>query len=148
MEGLLPVPRREDAELHVNDDKGFYHCFGCHAHGDVIRWMTDQRGLPFMDAVKELAGEAGMEVPAAGPARGEAGRGAAGLHDVMAAAQAGSPSSSTGSRAPQARAYLESRGITRATAPTFGFGFAPDARGKLKAALKSSTRPCWSRPAC
>ena len=45
----------------VNDQKGFYHCFGCGAHGDVIRWMTDQRGLPFMEAVKELAAAAGMD---------------------------------------------------------------------------------------
>src|SRR3546814_6541745 len=39
------------------------NCFGCSAHGDAIRWMTDQRGLSFTDAVKELADAAGMEVP-------------------------------------------------------------------------------------
>ena len=41
VEGVLPVPQGEDAELHVNDEKGFYHCFGCGAHGDAIRWLTD-----------------------------------------------------------------------------------------------------------
>lgn len=48
----------------VNDDKGFYHCFGCAAHGDAIRWMTDHRGLGFVEAIEALAAEAGMEVPA------------------------------------------------------------------------------------
>ena len=67
VQGLLPVPSREDAELHVNDDKGFYHCFGCGAHGDAIRFLTDARGLPFIDAVKELAAKAGMDVPAPDP---------------------------------------------------------------------------------
>jgi hypothetical protein len=66
-EGLLPVPQRKDAQLHVNDDKGFYHCFGCGAHGDAIRWLVDAQGLAFMDAVKELAASAGMDVPAPSP---------------------------------------------------------------------------------
>src|SRR3546814_18412760 len=52
-------------------DKAFYHCFGCGAHGDAIRWMTDQRGLPFIDAVKELAQAAGMEMPAPDPRAAE-----------------------------------------------------------------------------
>ena len=71
----------------VSDEKGFYHCFGCGAHGDVIRWMTDQRGLSFMDAVKELAEEAGMEVPRPDPREAERAERRASLHDVMAAAQ-------------------------------------------------------------
>src|ERR1700755_2395899 len=59
-----PFHNEKSPSFYVNDDKGFYHCFGCGAHGDAIRWMTDQRGLPFMDAVKELAQGAGMDVPA------------------------------------------------------------------------------------
>jgi hypothetical protein len=51
----------------VNDEKGFYHCFGCGAHGDAIRFLTDARGLTFMDAVKELAHQAGMDVPSREP---------------------------------------------------------------------------------
>ena len=71
----------------VNDEKGFYHCFGCGAHGDVIRWMTDQRGLQFMDAVKELAVIAGMELPAPDPREAQKAKKRAGLHDAMGAAQ-------------------------------------------------------------
>src|SRR3546814_1469328 len=59
-----PFHNEKTPSFTINDEKGFYHCFGCGAHGDAIRWMTDQRGLPFMEAVKELAAGAGMEVPA------------------------------------------------------------------------------------
>ena len=56
-----PFHNEKTPSFTVNDEKGFYHCFGCGAHGDAIRFLTDQRGLPFMDAVKELAARAGME---------------------------------------------------------------------------------------
>ncbi|NOW44089.1 DNA primase [Novosphingobium sp. SG751A] len=51
----------------INDAKGFYHCFGCGAHGDVIRWMMDGQGLGFIDAVKELAARVGVDMPEASP---------------------------------------------------------------------------------
>ena len=59
-----PFHNEKTPSFTVNDDKGFYHCFGCGAHGDAIRFLTDHRGMPFMDAVKELAAKAGMDVPA------------------------------------------------------------------------------------
>ena len=62
-----PFHNEKTPSFTINDEKGFYHCFGCGAHGDAIRWMTDQRGLPFMEAVKELAATAGREVPAPDP---------------------------------------------------------------------------------
>ena len=61
-----PFHSEKTPSFTANDDKGFYHCFGCQAHGDAIPFLTDARGLPFMEAVKELAAKAGMEVPAAG----------------------------------------------------------------------------------
>lgn len=62
-----PFHSEKTPSFTVNDEKGFYHCFGCSAHGDVISWMTEKQGLPFMDAVKELAQSAGMIVPAGDP---------------------------------------------------------------------------------
>ena len=47
-----PFHNEKTPSFTVNDEKGFYHCFGCGAHGDAIRFLTDARGLPFMDAVK------------------------------------------------------------------------------------------------
>ena len=62
--GCCPFHDEKTPSFYVNDEKAFYHCFGCGAHGDAIRFLTEQRGLPFMDAVKELADKAGMQVPA------------------------------------------------------------------------------------
>ena len=82
-----PFHNERTPSFTINDEKGFYHCFGCGAHGDVIRWMTDQQGLPFMEAVKELAAQAGMEVPAPDPRAARQAEQRAGLVDVMTAAQ-------------------------------------------------------------
>jgi DNA primase len=132
-----PFHNEKTPSFYVNDEKGFYHCFGCQAHGDAIRWLTDQRGLPFMDAVKELADQAGMEVPAPDPRAQERAERAAGLHEVMEAAARWYCEQLDGVEGGAARDYLERRGIAPETRRAFGFGFAPDSRGKLKAALKT-----------
>jgi DNA primase len=131
-----PFHQEKTPSFTVNDEKGFYHCFGCGAHGDAIRFLTDNRGLPFMDAVKELAGKAGMDVPAPDPRDQERQERASGLHDVMAAAQRWFADQLNGVEGSEARAYLSNRGIDAKVVERFGIGFAPDARGKLKAALK------------
>ena len=134
--GCCPFHNEKTPSFYVNDDKGFYHCFGCSAHGDAIKWMTDQRGLPFMDAVKELAQAAGMEVPAPDKRSAERAEKANSLHDVMQAAAEWFRGQLGGLDGANARELLERRGISGGTAHTFGFGFAPDARGKLRTALK------------
>ena len=136
-----PFHNEKTPSFTINDEKGFYHCFGCGAHGDAIRWMTDQRGLPFMDAVKELAAAAGMDVPAPDPRAAKRAEQAKGLHDAMAAAQAFFEEQLVGIDGAEARAYLQKRGISDATRRAFGFGYAPDSRGRLKAALKDFGEP-------
>jgi DNA primase len=119
----------------VNDDKGFYHCFGCGAHGDAIRFLTDQRGMPFMDAVKELAAKAGMEVPAPDPRAKEQAERTATLTDVMAEVAKWYSEQLNGLAGADARDYLKCRGIDAAIATRFGLGLAPDNRTALKRAL-------------
>ena len=131
-----PFHNEKTPSFTVNDEKGFYHCFGCSAHGDAIRWLTDQRGLSFMDAVKELADAAGMPVPAPDPRSQERAERAQGLYAVMEAAAAWFVEQLDGVEGGAARAYLTERGIGEATRRKFGFGLAPDSRGKLKTALK------------
>jgi DNA primase len=131
-----PFHNEKTPSFTVNDDKGFYHCFGCGAHGDAIRYLTDQRGMPFMDAVKELAGKAGLDVPAPDPQAKERADRVSGLTDVMGEAarwyaeQLAEPSGA------DARDYLKRRGIDQATITRFGLGLAPDNRTALKRALK------------
>lgn len=130
-----PFHNEKTPSFTVSDEKGFYHCFGCGAHGDVIRWMTDQRGLSFMDAVKELASEAGMEVPRPDPREMERAERRADLYDVMASAQEWFENNLLSEEGAKAREYLKDRGLDATTARRFGFGLAPDDRGALKKAL-------------
>src|SRR3954468_15708960 len=119
----------------VNDDKGFYHCFGCGAHGDAIRFLTDNRGMPFMDAVKELAAKAGIDVPAPDPRAKEQAERTASLTDVMAEVAKWYSEQLNGLSGAAAREYLKRRGIDAAVARRFGLGLAPDNRTALKCAL-------------
>jgi DNA primase len=134
--GCCPFHHEKTPSFYVNDEKGFYHCFGCSAHGDAIRWMTDQQGLPFMDAVKELAQTAGLELPAMDRQSAEKAERAKSLHDVMQAAADWFTAQLGGLDGTDARALLERRGVSDKTRAAFGFGYAPDSRGKLRAALK------------
>ena len=132
-----PFHNEKSPSFTVNDDKGFYHCFGCGAHGDAIRWLTDQRGLAFMDAVRELAGEAGLELPAMDPRAAEKAEKRQGLDDVMAAAQAWFVERLRSDEGAAARKYLAGRGFAATVVERFGFGFAPEGRQAMKAALKA-----------
>lgn len=130
-----PFHNEKTPSFTINDDKGFYHCFGCGAHGDAIRFMTDHQGLGFMDAVKELAAEAGMSVPAPDPRAAEVAQARASLHDVCQAAQDWFVAQLKSAAGEQARAYLKARGLTAETIERFGIGFAPDSRTGIKSAL-------------
>ncbi len=61
--GLCPFHNEKTPSFTVNEAKGFYHCFGCGAHGDIIRFEMEANGLPFMDAVEKLAHKAGLAMP-------------------------------------------------------------------------------------
>ena len=130
-----PFHNEKTPSFTVNDDKGFYHCFGCGAHGDALRFLTDQRGMPFMDAVKELAAKAGMDVPAPDPRAQEQAERTATLTDVMADVAKYYSEQLNGLAGAEARDYLARRGIDAATAERFGLGLAPDNRTALKRAL-------------
>lgn len=130
-----PFHNEKTPSFYVNDDKGFYHCFGCSAHGDAIRWLTDHRGLPFIDAVRELADAAGMAMPAPDRQAAERAERASGLHDVMAAASRWFEEQLAGIDGSEARAYLARRGIADTSRARFALGFAPDRRGALRQAL-------------
>ncbi len=133
--GLCPFHNEKTPSFTVNDDKGFFHCFGCGAHGDVIGFTMRIDHLPFPEAVERLAGEAGLEMPrqtAADRVRAEVENT---LHDVVEAACAWFEAQL---RAPAGRAglsYLLGRGLDDATIGRFRLGFAPDSRAALKGAL-------------
>ncbi len=133
--GCCPFHNEKTPSFYVNDDKGFYHCFGCGAHGDVIRFLTEQEGLGFIDAVKQLAQAAGMEMPAESPEARERATVNEGLQGLAGRASDWFASQLNASVGADARAYLDRRGVGAALVRDFALGFAPESRTALKAAL-------------
>jgi DNA primase len=133
--GLCPFHKEKTPSFTVNEDKGFYHCFGCGKHGSAFDFVMETEGLTFPEAVERLAREAGLELPARDAharARDE-GRGA-----LLPALEAACAFFERTLRMPEGRAaleYLRGRGLIDQTIAEFRLGFAPDARGALKAAL-------------
>src|SRR5262245_21364350 len=84
--GLCPFQPEKTPSFTVNDDKGFFHCFGCGAHGDAIGFTMRAEGLEFRDAVERLAGLAGLELPVETPAERERAAARKTLHQVVEAA--------------------------------------------------------------
>ena len=62
-----PFHHEKTASFHVDDRKGFYYCFGCHAKGDALKFVQETENVSFMEAVEILAGEAGLEMPKRDP---------------------------------------------------------------------------------
>jgi DNA primase len=60
--GLCPFHKEKSPSFHVNDERGFYYCFGCHASGDAIKFVQELEGLSFIEAVRELAERMGLDV--------------------------------------------------------------------------------------
>ena len=126
-----PFHQEKSASFHVDETKGVYYCFGCQAKGDAISFLRETEGLGFLEAVEQLAGLAGMTMPARDPAAAARATAELGLVEAMEAAVQFYRMQLNGSRAADARAYLDRRGMSAATRDRFGIGFAPDARTVL-----------------
>jgi DNA primase len=127
-----PFHKEKTASFYVNDEKGFAHCFGCSFHCDAIGWLVESRGLEFLDAVRELADAAGMEMPSSDPDQRDR---TAGMHAVMARAEAWFREQLMGLAGAAARDYLATRGVGMGEIDAFGIGYAPESRTRLRQAL-------------
>jgi DNA primase len=133
--GLCPFHHERTPSFYVVEDKSFFHCFGCGAHGDVIGFVMRADNLDFVEAVEKLAREAGLAVPRATPEERERAQRQKTLLEALEAAAVfyeGRLWSSAGSRA---RDYLHGRGLDADTIRRFRLGWAPDDRRALRGAL-------------
>ncbi|MEM7730697.1 MAG: DNA primase [Pseudomonadota bacterium] len=130
--GLSPFTNEKTPSFFVNDQKGFYHCFSSGKHGDAISFLMEVQGLSFPEAVEQLAGLAGMELPRSDPKAEERARERKAAISWMERAQ--DHFEKTLYRAPgeAAREYLKGRGLTQTAAKHFGLGFAEDSFSALK----------------
>ena len=132
-----PFHNEKTPSFYVNDDKAFYHCFGCGAHGDVISFLIDQEGMDFRGAVETLAAEAGLEMPQESEGSRERAKAAEGLHEIAGRAADWFEKQLHGTGGAAARAYLAERGLADETIRAFGIGLAPDGRGAIARAVNA-----------
>jgi DNA primase len=126
-----PFHQEKSASFHVDDRKGFYYCFGCHAKGDALSFLRETQNLGFMEAVEQLAREAGMTLPARDPGERQVADRRERLVAVCEAAAKFWRAQLSGAAATAARAYLDRRGLSAAGRERFGLGFAVDSRRVL-----------------
>jgi DNA primase len=133
-----PFHSEKTPSFTVSPSKQFYHCFGCGAHGTAIGFVMEYSGLGFVDAVKQLAQGAGMQVPevrSEEPQRkGEAGED---FYAVLLAAAQFYRVRLKDAR--HAIDYLKKRGLSGEIAKRFGVGYAPDGWQALAAAFPDYT---------
>jgi DNA primase len=131
--GLCPFHKEKTPSFNVVEEKGFYHCFGCGAHGTAIDFVMAVEGLGFGDALERIADLTGIPAPRrAAAAKPEPDQR---LYAVNAAAAAWFQAQLTLPVGRDALAYLERRGLGREAVRDFELGFAPDERAALKRAL-------------
>ena len=143
-----PFHQEKSASFHVDDRKGFYYCFGCHAKGDAIGFVKDTENVSFMEAVEILAREAGMPMPARDPqAKARADRRSE-LAEVMEQAVRFFRMQLGTQGAAEARTYLERRGLGADGQERFGIGFAPPGWQNLRDHLHAKGVPPELMLAC
>jgi DNA primase len=121
-----PFHHEKTASFHVDDRKGFYYCFGCHAKGDALSFIQETENVGFMEAVEILAGEAGMPMPARDPKAAQKADRRTQLIEVMEqAVQFFRLQLKTGMAGP-ARDYLAGRGLSPTALDRWEIGFAPE----------------------
>ncbi|WP_026261490.1 DNA primase [Kiloniella laminariae] len=135
--GLCPFHNEKSPSFTVNDDKGFYHCFGCGAHGDVITFVTETEGLTFPESVERLAEQAGLQVPKGSREDIELSKKRASLYDVMEEISRWFEEQLAAKGGQEARDYVNRRGLRGETVSRFRLGFAPNQRGLLRKAMNA-----------
>jgi DNA primase len=125
-----PFHDEKTPSFNVRPDKGFYHCFGCGAHGDAISFVREFEGLGFTEAVEELARRAGLEVPYDQAAKQEIQQ-ARTLTDALDFASRFYQSALLGQQGTYARDYLKQRGLDDSVIQRYQVGYAPAADTSL-----------------
>jgi DNA primase len=136
--GLCPFHNEKSPSFNVSDNKGFYHCFGCGAHGDIITFIMEHKGLPYVEAVKELAQQAGIPLPKQDDFSAAREKKIEDSYEVLEMAAKWFEDNLNSSTGLQARLYLKERGLTDETIKKFRLGYAPDEWESLKNYLKNN----------
>ncbi|MDF1793401.1 MAG: DNA primase [Thalassobaculaceae bacterium] len=134
---LCPFHNDSKPSLSIVDDKGFYHCFACGAHGDVFKFLMENDGLKFMEAVEQVAALAGLEVPKESPEEQQRAERRRSLQEVVDLACRWYERQLHTSAGEPGLRYLRERGLSEETLKSFRLGWAPDDRKALQRAMKA-----------
>ena len=133
--GLCPFHQEKSPSFTVSADKQFYHCFGCGAHGNALRFLMEYDNLRFPEAVEQLAARLGMEVPREGAddpraqARERKRKEGVNLLELSASFYRERLKMPEGEAA---RRYLAERGLSPEVQQAFAIGYAPGGWEGLK----------------
>jgi DNA primase len=126
--GLCPFHEEKTPSFNVHPGKGIFHCFGCGRGGDLFKFLMLHQNMPFPEAVRFLAGKAGVSLPEASPpspADDAEARARKGIREINALAAVFYRDTLASKAGALARKYLEDRGISRESIEAFGLGLAP-----------------------
>lgn len=135
-----PFHDEKTPSFNVNPQKQFYHCFGCGASGDALKFLMDYDGLSFVEAVETLAALNGLEVPREqlSPEAEQQQQQKRDLYDVMVSVtKFYRQQLRQHPQSDQAKDYLKQRGVTSDIAKQFVIGFAPPGWDSLVSGLKA-----------
>ncbi|KFC51312.1 MULTISPECIES: DNA primase [unclassified Halomonas] len=138
--GLCPFHQEKTPSFTVSADKQFYHCFGCGAHGNALRFLMEYDKLPFPEAVEQLAGRLGLDVPREGAddpraqQREKKRKEGVNLLEVAASFYRERLKMQEGQ---SAQRYLQGRGLSPEVIDTYGIGYAPGGWEALKQHLSA-----------
>jgi DNA primase len=133
--GLCPFHHEKTPSFYVVEDKSFFHCFGCGAHGDAIGFLMRADNLDFIEAIEKLAAEVGLAVPRAAPQERERAQRQKTLLEALEAAAAFYETRLWAPAGARARDYLRERRLDAETIRRFRLGWAPDDRYALRRSL-------------
>ena len=143
--GLCPFHSEKSPSFTVSASRQTYHCFGCGVHGNAIGFLMEHHGMGFIDAVRDLAQQAGLAVPEETSSPAEREQAAAHkqkqatLADVLARAAENYRRQLKASD--RAVAYLKGRGLSGEIAARFGLGYAPEGWRGLASVFASYDDP-------
>jgi DNA primase len=135
--GLCPFHNEKTPSFTVNDQKGFYHCFGCQAHGDIITFEMTQEGLDFKEAIYKLARDFSIEVPQVKNFKIDQVNNDHLAYEILEEITKFFEKNLYLPIAQDARKYLQKRGINSVIAKKFRLGFALDSYESLTKHLQS-----------
>lgn len=131
-QACCPFHNEKTPSFTINDTKGFYHCFGCGAHGDTIGFIKDYEKLTYIEAVERLAGMAGLEVPKMDARTQEVYDAQQKLYEACTLAAKWFVMQLNSPQAQGARDYLAKRGLSADTQRRFMIGYAPADKNALR----------------